>query len=351
MAVNLFPVTLEWGPIECTCEDCYCKTLVRYREQGGEWITPTNPENPTPTTSYVLYIEANKFYEVQLDFIGPLCAKASLYVGLYYPFNNCCPPGWTLNDDGTYCYKIEETAATPPSGPPSTLVQKTHAAYSTCGTWIYDLGYNMNGTGSSTQIPTSNAFWINGVSNPGCVDNFPPTGPMNRAGLWATTEADGQSIGFSVCINIPTAKIYYVGVGSDNYSVIKLDSLTLVEQNDVALSGQYPVGLAAPFKVWHVYPVQISAGPHILEVYGHNVWGPAAMGVEVYDATPAELAAATSYADLGPKLIFSSKDEFGEPVQFGTGGAGYTCPDTFALATCADPIICRRILYTSVIPC
>lgn len=345
-------VQIKWGPIFCSCEDCVCQTLVAFREQGdSNWIIPAI-DNPTQETKYTITIEEGVYYQVRLTFIGPLCQEKSTYFSIHYPGTPsgiCCPPGYTLSPEKDYCFKIDEVSAIPPSGEAETLIAKQHAYYSTCGTYIYNMGYNIDGTGASSQITLTNPFWVNGPGT--CNLNTPPVGPMNRCGVWATTQQDNQDVGFGVCITVPSTRIYYIGMGTDNLGIIKIDGNTIVHQDPVALGNQYSQGLFATFRVWHVYPVIITSGPHVVEIIGHNEEAVAAMGCEIYDATPTELIAATSYADLGPRLIFSSKDQIGLPVQLGTGDVGYTCPNGYSLSACGDTITCRKILNTSTISC
>lgn len=342
-------VKLDWAPVTCECDECICKTLVQYRQQGeDEWTQPTTPTNPTQLLEYTLSIAENTYYQVRLTFIGPRCQQKYTEISLFRAFEQCCPNDYTLAPEGDYCYKVEDVPAIPPSGTPATLVNVPHVAYSTCGSYIYDTGYNINGTGTSTQIPLSNLFWKNGGT---CADSTTVNGPLNRTAVWVAPPQDGQVIGFGVCVDLPESKTYYIGVGADNYAVIKVDNVIIVQQDAIELGNQYSVGPGATFKVWHIYPVELSAGPHILELTGNNVINVAALGCEVYNATSAELIAATSYADLADKLIFSSKDYIGEEAQIGTGNAGYTCPSGYTLAPCADPVICRRILTTSLVDC
>lgn len=344
-------VRIKWGPIQCECDSCICSTEVSFREQGSSnWYTPDNPTNPTQETEYTILIEEGIYYQVRLVHRGPLCQEKEQFISLYYPLSACCPAGYELTDDASVCYKVEEINATPPSGAVDTLDEANFGSYSICGSYIYEVGWNINGTGAATQIPLTNAFWRNGSGT--CVfdGNF-IDGPLNRTGVWALPAQSNQDIGFSVCVDLPATKTYYIGIGCDNYAIIKVDGQTILQQNDIALAAQYGGDIAAPFKVWHIYPVTLTAGPHVIEMIGHNVDPPAGMGCEIYDATPAELIAADGYEDLGAQLIFSSKDYIGEPVQLGTQNAGYTCPEGYALAACADPIKCRKILYTNKIVC
>lgn len=311
------------------------------------WITPTSPDNPTMDNEYPLVIDEGVLYNVRLSSIGPNCTSIFKYINVIYPYNQCCPVGYTLSPSGDYCYIYDDVPATPPSSSEN-AVAKSNIAYSTCGSYIYSPGWALDGTGSSSQISTSNPFWVNGAGI--CVDATTTDGPLNRTGIWAVTTLSNQDIGFAICVNLPSSKTYYIGIGADNYGIIRLDGTTILQQDPTALGIQYSVGASATFKVWHIYPVALTAGPHLLEILGHNVSGPAALGAEIYDATSAEIAAATSYAALGSKLIFSSKDFIGQPIQIGQN-VGYTCPSGYSLAPCESPIICRRILTASTIPC
>lgn len=260
--------------------------------------------------------------------------------------NPYCPPGFTLSMDESFCFITTETAATPPSASENTVAQ-TNGAYGNFGAWIYAPGYASNGTGPSTQINPANGFWINPL------DNL-TAAPLNRAGLWAITTLPSQTVGFSVCITVPEDTTYYVGMGVDNFGVLNIDGNNIITQDVTALAAQYNsafpgIGAAVTFKIWHIYPIFLSAGTHVLEIIGTNAGGPAAMGCEVYNLTPAQIAAATSYADMGVGLIFSSKDFIGMPVQIGSGGIGYSCPGGFSLRYCESPIVCVRTITTPIL--
>lgn len=262
---------------------------------------------------------------------------------IIYPY---CAPGYTLSMDESFCFKTMETPPTAPSAQEVTVAE-TNGAYTNFGAFIYDPGYNQNGTGTSTQINTGNGFWINPSDNT-------TDGPLNRSGLWATSTMDDQDVGLSVCITVPEDATYYVGIGVDNYGILNIDGTNIVTQDVTALEAQYntafpAIGPAVTFKIWHIYPVFLSAGTHTLEIIGHNVSGAAALGCEVYNLTAAQIAAATSYADMGSGLIFSSMNAIGQNVQIGSGGIGYTCPDGYSLRYCDSPIVCVRTVTTPIL--
>jgi hypothetical protein len=133
-----------------------------------------------------------------------------------------------------------------------------------------------------------------------------------------------------------------VCIGGDNKCRIVIDGNVVVDQDISAVGTSTGWGASATFKIWHIYPVSLSAGPHIIELLGHNNSSFAALGAEVYNNTAAEIMAATSYAALN--LVFSTKDYRGQPVQLGSNALGYVCPSGYALAACEEPVVCRRIL-------
>jgi len=291
----------------------------------------------TPQT--ITGLETNKQYIVRA-LSGTCESMAQEY--FEYPCQTNCPNGYTLSPDGTYCYQIDTVAATPPSGSLDTLIAKSAIQYSTCGTYIYASGYNVDGTGTSTQIPLTNPFWFNGVGS--CADGNTNDGAMNRCAVWTTSTTDNQDIGFSVCLNLTEEATYYIGIGADNYGIIKIDGTTIIQQSESALNTKYSV-TGACFKVWMIFPVHLTAGIHYIELYGHNVSSAAAVGMEIYNNTSAEIIAATDYTDLN--LIFSTKDEVGNPAYLGTNG--YVCPNGYSVAACESPIVCTKVLTADTI--
>jgi hypothetical protein len=267
-----------------------------------------------------------------------------------------CPIGYTPSIDNSICTQTIVTGATPPSNP-ETTVAKVLNVYNTFGTLIYDLGYNLDGTGTFTQIPYSNPFWVNGAGYPTVIGDT-VSGPLNRTGLWSTTTTSGQTLGFTVCVSLSASGIYYVGSSADNLTIIKVDGNTVLQMNPSAM-GVYLAGngyptttIDAPFRFWHIYPISLFAGDHIIEIVGQNEVAPppnpAAVGIEIYSATSLQLQAATSYVDLGQQLVFSSKDYIGQNVQVGSEGFGYSCPSGYSLDICSTAYTCTRINTTAI---
>lgn len=332
-------------------------TLVEYRVDGSTtWIQPSSPTNPTLTNNYPIIINDNVLYNVRLTTNGVACAPRSMTFNIRAVVNNCCPVGYALSPDGTYCFQTNTTAATPPSSPQNTVAE-TLSNYTQYGTLIFNPGYNINGTGSFTQISYTNSFWVNGAGWPSGSGTTTSAGPMNRSGLWSATTTSNQDVGFTICITVPTGGVYYVGMGADNYASIALDGNVLVQMDPTVISAYlnangYPgVTVASTFDFWFIYPVTLTSGNHVLTVIGHNVSGPAAMGAEIYNLTSSQIQSVTSYGTMGAGLIFSTKDYIGQPVQIGTGGGGYTCPSGYSLVLCSGPAFCTQTLTLPTQPC
>jgi hypothetical protein len=304
--------------------------------ESGTILTPSGSLSYTFTG-----LTADTYYEIKVipqigtDFENDTCTITQRTLG--------CAEDYTLAPDGSYCYKTEETSPTAPTGgTPDTTVVKKFQSYSTVGSYIYNFGFNVNGTGTANKITLSNSFWVNGDGSG--ADNPANLGPMNRCALWSTTTLSSQYIGFSVCIDLSVSNTYYIGMGGDNRCRIVIDSVVIVDQDPVALGAEFSYSTSSTFKLWHIYPVTLSSGPHIIELLGYNDGGVAAMGAEIYNNTPAEIIAATSYSDLN--LVFSTKDYIGQPVQLGSNSLGYSCPSGYSLAACSTPYVCRRVLTT-----
>jgi hypothetical protein len=335
-------------------------TLVEYREQGDtDWITPTSPNNPTVFNTYTLEIEDNVIYDVRLTTNGIACGPRSMTLTVFTTGNSCCPSGYTLSEDGTFCFQLNTTTATPPVSPENT-VAKSNISYGPYGTLIYNPGYDINGTGGFVQISYSNTFWANGPGYPTFPGPGTSLGPINRAGIWSTTTADGQVIGFSACIEAPVTGTYYVGIAGDNIPRITLDGNIVVQMDPSAMgiylaANGYPdlggVEIESTFRFFHVYPVVLEAGTRVLEMICENTTGPAAMAAEIYNLSSSQIQAASSYGAMGSGLVFSTKDFVGEPVQVGNGGIGYTCPPGYSLVLCDGPAYCTQTLTTATIPC
>lgn len=308
-----------------------------YQQIDTNGCSPTY--NQTQTGS--LY-EANSLSCGYVPCNPPTVTSASM--GYLEPCS--CPSGYVSSPDLSECVQEVTVSATAPTASTfdRTLVAKTYFNYGVGWTAIYTGGFNpATGVPTGTVITDTSTWWKNTDS---------VSGPMNRCAVWTNLETSNQRIGFSICLNTTQDKTYLVGVGSDNFASIKLNGTTILTQDPSAL-GAYWVGsagnLTTTFTLWHVYPIFIPAGNNVIEVSGNNVSDVAAVGVEIYDGTPAQILAAQSYTALGQRLVFSTKDIVGTQVLSGTDGVGYTCPDSsYVIKSCglATPV-CYKVLTTT----
>lgn len=286
---------------------------------------------------------------------------------------NTCPSGYRLSDDGNFC--IKDTLPTVDSSCYK-ICEGDHVLsnYSASGTIIYKSGYNSSGDGTWDTLLTTH-FWkadcgtghrlstsltkaSRDSSNPlkltksntrafatvGCTitrttRSNDTCGPLNRTCIWTCQGSSGddrlptlQWIGFSRCITVPTTKTYYLGIASDNDFRITIDGTQILGTTG---------GGSGNFNYWHIYPISLTAGLHIIVMEGYNNDLQAAFGAEIYNNTAAEIEAATNYSGL--KLLFSTRDMLGQEFDLGK----YHCPDGYTLSTCDSVFSCKNLIATN----
>lgn len=256
-----------------------------------------------------------------------------------------CPEGYTLS--GTNCIQ-QVTTPIIPSGDQRVACAASGNSYTQDGVALYDPGYNLNGTGSSTVIHTADTYWSNPATNT-------TDGVLNRVALWPCDSLGSpqgnpmqpmfEPVGFIFPLVVPTTKTYYIGIAGDNTARIRVDCETIVELDPNALAIQYGTSNVAAFTFWHIYPVTLTAGRHVIELTGINWSTIAGFGAEVYDNTAAEILSATGGAGLN--ILFSTEDMAGQPLQISSSFSG-TCPSGDCIDIDEDDnLIC---VVTSTIP-
>lgn len=254
-----------------------------------------------------------------------------------------CPIGYTYNLELDICEKIVLTPITP-SGVVRNACRTSSIAYTNFGVALYS-SYSTDGTGVSTIQHLSDPYW----SNTSVVNNV---GVLNRTAIWACG-ADGnpqggtflptnEYIGFLFPITITETKTFFVGIAGDNRVRIRVDCNDIVDMNESAMGVQYPAAsTSAPFKYWHIYPVTLTAGRHIIELTGYNTGSVAGFGAEIYDNTAAEIIASTD--GTGLNIIFTTADKGGQPLQVSNSFSG-TCASGECLDIIEGELFCRSII-------
>jgi hypothetical protein len=164
--------------------------------------------------------------------------------------------------------------------------------------------------------------------------------PLNRTAIWTCQGNDtsgsrgpvGVWVGFTRTIHFNSTKTYYIGLAADNCYRLKIDGATILQR----LS---PIN--DNFKVWHIYPVTLTAGDHTIEMEAKNETGPAAMGLEVYNNTPDEILYCRNYCNLN--LLFSTKDMIGQTFSSGVS----SCPTGYNLTDTGSGPFCRASVPSS----
>lgn len=183
------------------------------------------------------------------------------------------------------------------------------------GSFIYDAGFGADlSSGNLVRIPTSNLFWTNafhGLS----------AGPFNRSALWSSDAPVNTTplldIGVFANVVATEAKTVYLGFSTIGEAAIYVNNSQVINisgsdagpifDNINAVLGTTLSG--ALFNLWAIVPIDLVVGDNIIQFIAASISGgttPAALGLEVYDNTPAEITAATSYADLN--LLYTSSD-------------------------------------------
>ena len=235
------------------------------------------------------------------------------------------------------CGDIITTSATSPTSTIS-LIPKTNDVYTNNST-IFHSPFNFDGTSPGNiylAVSGTQPVWKRTNSS---------NGPLNRSGLW-TTDINflpwDEWIGFSVCVNVPETKTYWVGIAGDNNFRIAIDGETIVNTID----GAYDNSTFA-FIFWHVYPITLSAGNHVVDLFGLNRGGAAVFGCEIYNNTIEELTGATQVSDLD--IIFTSAGQTEATIVQNLSGqylaSGYTCPVGYTF----DP--CTISCFSFIPPC
>ena len=204
------------------------------------------------------------------------------------------------------CYVINSVPSTPPSsGQLDTMVSATSQYYCTQPARIYN-SFTVDGFGNYTTVPISNGLFTGG-------------GGLNKCGLWG--KLDPLTLGFSVCIDVPADKSYYIGYAADNAGTMTIDGTTVLKN----------VG----YEYWALYKIALTKGIHFLGFSTTNwdITTPASVGFEIYDNTEKELMNATGNDQLN--IVYSSSTEINHPAQTGDPATTYGCPVNYIIDYCS----------------
>lgn len=322
----------------------------------------------TASPSVSFNIDYNTRYTLRAD--NEQCETVYME-DILFPCTQGCPNGYTLSPDGTYCYKILTQPATQTAGDEKLACHFTRTEYGIFGVVFYKAGYyNTNGTWdiSSGSGNFPNLYNNLNLQSPPPVNinfntlvtspflNVPEDtthGRLNLAGLWLCGDVTYPgTLGFSRQIYIAEAKTYYIGVGADDYCTIKVNGETIVSQSQLLTSAANYFNNSLQnqlFRYWHMYPVSLLSGYPIIEVQGTNVSSVGILGLEIYDATEAELVACVDETALDAYLVYSTKNVT-DSSPFDIGNYNCNAYPGYSLVSAGSPAeyVCQLIQTTEI---
>jgi hypothetical protein len=188
-------------------------------------------------------------------------------------------------------------------------------------------------------------------------------GRLMTTGIWSPGYPDNVELSFEFCVNIDTTKQYLIGIAGDNKVKIYVDSVLHVFLDVDGVTPICAQAVTTPFTSWHVFPITLNAGNHIIKLSGLNLGSEASFGAEIYDidlatfqstlTTPASGApnCGNVPADIDPYVIFSTKDYIGESIPDPTDPGVWTCPDGYTLDVCNGIPQCTKVIAIPATPC
>jgi hypothetical protein len=304
-----------------------------------------------------------------------------------------CPPGSTLVDGE--CILIDIVPANYTGGLVQVGAGSTKSVYSSLGLRLYPdisgLTLPIYGYGFAGIIPVPCTITIpysvkdnNGLGSVvtpllssvksklwGCDASIPTCqtgtaignrGRLMETGIWSPGYPEDVELSFEFCVNLDTTKQYLIGIAGDNKVKIYIDSVLHVFL-DVDGIGICAESINTPFVYWHVFPITLTAGNHIIKLSGLNLGSEASFGAEIYDidlatfqstlTSPASAApnCGNVPADVDPYVVFSTKDYIGQYIPDPNDPGVWTCPDGYVLDVCDGIPQCTKITTVPVIPC
>jgi hypothetical protein len=291
------------------------------------------------------------------------------------PCNNC-PDGYTWDPQLEECVLVETVPALYSGTLLSVDKAVVNAGYSIGGVRLYapigasQIPITRIGTNNTTftlvdnllnPIPihstVRNSLW--GTMTPGCDPTGSPTfgGRLNTVGVWAPGIPDGQELCFEFCVTIEEGENTQkcIGIAGDNSVKFSINGVLFV---DITAANN---AQTRPFNYWHVFPIDLPPGQHIITLCGTNISSDASFGAEIYDITyngfittlldPDNATVPTCGnvpGDIEPYLLFSTLDMVGKNVPDPNNPGEWSCPDDptdpYELNSCDGTPDCVRTL-------
>jgi len=207
----------------------------------------------------------------------------------------------------------------------------------------------------------------NGLNNQGFAALLPET----------QLEAVSQAVvSLDFCVEVQTTKQYLIGIAGDNEVLLYIDGVLQVylrAQNQYDSQGNpVPPNQSSsistrPFNYWHVFPVTLTSGQHILTLQGINESSDDAFGAEVYDISLQDFQNQFTNAAVGPGDCGNAEGDIDPFIIFSTGDfvnvtppaqipdlsqpGEWSCPDGSVPNVCGGIPSCEVILKADQLSC
>jgi hypothetical protein len=224
-----------------------------------------------------------------------------------------CPPGYTYNSQKQKCIKVISVPAVEVKETLSLSPINFSAAFGFQSPVLYDPGWNVRGWGGDGSFNSgftlvTAAWWR--------FNSFPfQLGRVNTIGVYSpSAQSVNKWLGFKTTICIDQSKTYYLAISADNNFRVKLDDIIILDpslsattfvSNDhddwkINVYGSVNAVNANTISYGrlHIYPIQLTAGNHLLEIEYVDYGGLQQVAAEIYNNTSAEILAATDITDL-----------------------------------------------------
>jgi hypothetical protein len=287
-----------------------------------------------------------------------------------------CPEGFIFNPISNDCEQVELFPATFTGVTANVVGGDRRSVYSINGARMYNtlddytwpiIGFEP--PSSSYVLKDSNGLGVPVPITAASVNSiFKSTnntsGRLNISGLWVNPWPLNTWVTFEFCVVVPEEKEYVLAIAGDNQVRIRINSPAFGGLVDVVtlLADDNPSGavidpfIVEPFKTWHMFPITLPPGIHIIIMDGISPDLPRTVGAEIYNRTRDEMLAlmtlGATVADLEPHILFSTKNLLQLPpltvAGFGSTGI-WSCPDpTTTFSECYGVPAC---ILTTNVPC
>ena len=339
----------------------YCYTVVQ--------LISIPPVSYPVAPNIILLVETDKI----LDCTDPICTPCTI------PVVCECPPGFT--EVAGECVQFVEVEAEYTGGLLTVQSGDNVSSYSFSGIRLYsDISsatVPLIGTGTTNplySVKDNNGLGVvipvtNQVMSTlwGSWNNCPTGtsgGRLNTVGIWAPGFDVDEELCFDFCITPTVTKQYLIGIGGDNEVKLYIDSVLTVHLKAPASTVAPFATINIPFTSWHVFPVTLTAGTHIITLCGIDFGGSAAFGAEIYDIDLATFQSTLLNpalgpgncgnvpADLAPYILFSTVNMIGLQVPNPSEPGIWECPEGYVLDECQGVPLCTiETRFELVCPC